>query len=85
MRRLRFTRRATRDLARLPDKAASNIVLKLEKMAADPTSQANNIRALAGFEGFRLRVGDWRILFTQDDNDIVVHVVGHRSSVYRDI
>jgi len=30
----------------------------------------------------RLRTGDWRVLFTTDDNTITIHAVGHRRDIY---
>ena len=34
---------------------------------------------------FRLRVGDWRVIYTVDWRNrlIIVHAVGHRSSIYK--
>ncbi|MEZ8220249.1 mRNA interferase RelE/StbE [Candidatus Fervidibacteria bacterium JGI MDM2 JNZ-1-D12] len=34
---------------------------------------------------FRLRVGDWRVIYTVDRQKrlIIVHAVGHRSSIYK--
>lgn len=46
----------------------------------------NNIKRLAGeFTGkFRYRVGDWRVLYSVDDQAAEVHVllVAHRSEIY---
>ena len=38
------------------------------------------------FKGmFKLRVGDWRIIYTVNQNTkiITVHMVGHRSEIYK--
>lgn len=42
-------------------------------------------RALRGRDGFRVRVGDYRIVYTIQDDVLLVVVVtlGHRSDVYR--
>jgi len=36
-------------------------------------------------ECFKLRVGDWRVVYTVDRNEkiITIHLVGHRSKIYR--
>jgi mRNA interferase RelE/StbE len=51
--------------------------------AANP--RPPGIRAIVGQPGaFRLRVGDWRVLYEIEDDKLIVLVVkvGHRSSVY---
>ena len=42
-------------------------------------------RALQGRPGYRVRIGDYRILYTIDDNVLVVVVLtlGHRRNVYQ--
>lgn len=74
-----FTRAAVRSLNRMPKEAEDLIRQKLHLYA----SLANNVRALKG-EGkrFRLRVGDWRAVFTIEFDRIIVHAVGLRGSIY---
>ncbi len=40
---------------------------------------------LAGREGYRIRVGDYRVIYEPDDEELVVTIlgVGHRREVYR--
>ena len=46
-------------------------------------SASGNLRPLKGVpDGFRLRVGDWRVLFYEEQGAIVVSAVGHRHEVY---
>lgn len=51
-------------------------------LAQDPRPPA--AKALQGRPGLRIRVGDYRIIYTIDDNILVVAVIalGHRGSVY---
>ena len=46
----------------MPANTALRIVGKIEAYAEDPASQANNVQALRGRDGIRLRVGDWRVI-----------------------
>jgi mRNA interferase RelE/StbE len=46
----------------MPKNTAQRIMSKIEAYAADPTSQANNVTALKGRDGVRLRVGDRRVI-----------------------
>lgn len=40
------------------------------------------MKALKGRAGLRLRVGDWRVIFCEDGDTIVVVAVGHRRNIY---
>lgn len=77
-----YTRAAARALSRLPVNVAGLIREKVDRLAIDPDALANNVKALRGVEGYRLRVGDWRILFTIEGDRIIVHAVGPRGSIY---
>lgn len=56
----------------------------IDRLAGDP--RPNGVVALAGHKGLlRIRVGDYRIIYTVDDGVLLVLVVDvdHRSTVYR--
>jgi mRNA interferase RelE/StbE len=57
---------------------------KIRQYAADPVSTSNNVKKLQGEQAYRLRVGDWRVIF--DENDVVVSVIriGPRGDVYKE-
>jgi mRNA interferase RelE/StbE len=59
--------------------ASARIRTRLEAFAA--TGQGN-VKALKGRAGLRLRVGDWRVIFYEDGDTIVVVAVGHRRNIY---
>ena len=68
---------------RLPDKIHKRIsdrILVLETNPHPPSS-----KKLQGEEGYRLRVGDYRVLYTVDDQSryIFVYSVAHRREAYR--
>lgn len=60
------SKRARRCLTRMPAKTAQIIRGKITAVAEDPLAQHNNVTPLLGIEGFRLRVGDWRVLYQLD-------------------
>jgi mRNA interferase RelE/StbE len=74
---------ALKALDRLPPKQSRRIRSKIEAYAADPASLANNVLKLAGRNEYRLRVGDWRILFVESADTIDVLVIAPRGGVYR--
>ena len=72
---------ARKALRRIPANTALRIVEKIEAYAEDPASLANNVTALQGREGIRLRVGDWRVIMI--DGEVLDFLdVGPRGSIY---
>lgn len=59
-----------------------SIRAKIAQYAADPASQANNVKKLQGRDGYRLRVGDWRVIFDEDGNVIAILEIGPRGGIY---
>ena len=67
----------------MPANTAKLIRSKVEQYAKDPASLANNIKALTGEAGvYRLRVGDWRVLFTESREVIAIVRIAPRGSAY---
>lgn len=76
-------RRAQKELAKLPDDSYPRIRDRIRDLAEAPRPPGS--RKLTGREGWRLRVGSYRILYDIDDSEKTVTVlhVGHRRDVYR--
>ena len=66
----------------MPEGLARRIIGKIEQYAIDPASQANNVKALKGRSGLRLRIGDWRVIMNDDGVVLAVLEIGPRGSVY---
>jgi mRNA interferase RelE/StbE len=81
MKEVVYTRAALKALRRMPTNAARRIMEKVDAYAAGPASQANNVTALKGRDGVRLRVGDWRVIM---DDGVVLAVleIGPRGRIY---
>ena len=47
---------------------------------------ANSLQ-MKGGQGFRLRIGDYRVLYDIDDSSQIVNLrrIGHRREIYRDL
>ena len=73
---------ATRALKRLDPPVASRIRGAIELLAVDPRPPAS--RPLRGRDGYRVRVGDYRIIYSIQDDvlRVVVVTLGHRRDVY---
>ncbi|MCL6706932.1 type II toxin-antitoxin system RelE/ParE family toxin [Pseudomonas sp. R2.Fl] len=85
MRQVIYSTQAQRKLARIPTNAAKRIRSKMEQYAADPRSQANNVKKLQGLNYFRLRVGDWRVIFREDGVIVDVVRIAARGEAYEGI
>jgi len=82
VKRITYTRDAEKTLRRLPANASSLIVAKIEQYARDPASLANNVKQLRGDDRyFRQRVGDWRVIFSEDGVVVAVIRIAARGSV----
>lgn len=82
MKPVTYTRATLKALRKMPVDVAERIIAKIEQYAADPASQANNVAALKGREGIRLRVGDWRVIMNDDGVVLAVLDIGPRGSIY---
>ncbi|MBM3537659.1 MAG: type II toxin-antitoxin system mRNA interferase toxin, RelE/StbE family [Alphaproteobacteria bacterium] len=79
-----YTVGALRALAGMNPVMARRIRTKILTLAQDPKAPNNNVKKLTGIEGYRLRVGDWRVVYTLKHQKLTVIVIriGHRSEVY---
>ena len=83
--KIEWATKAVKDMRRLAAPVRARIVAKVEQYAADPVSLANNVIQLADSRYRRLRIGSYRVLFSDETNTITVLVVlrvGHRSEAY---
>jgi mRNA interferase RelE/StbE len=80
---LRIKRSAQKELRRIPKADLRRIVQKIDSLATDP--RPTGYEKLFGENVYRIRQGDYRILYTVDDDERVVEIikVGHRREVYR--
>ena len=75
--------RARKEIDNLPRQEVVAIEDKIESLHEDP--RPVGCKKLAGREGWRIRSGNYRILYKIDDRarTVIVDHVGHRSDVYR--
>jgi mRNA interferase RelE/StbE len=73
-----------KNLAKLPVNWQKRIVEKVLQVAANPYAPNNNLTKLQGIDGYRLRVGDWRVIYELEDDRLVMLVldVGSRGGMY---
>ena len=76
---------AARRLNRLDAKTRGRIRAKVAQVAEDPAAPNRNLDHLTGMDGYRLRVGDWRVIFELDREarTLNVRAIRERGSAYR--
>jgi len=75
MYKLIFLKQPRKKLISLSKGLFSSIMRKMEHIAKDPFKKNNNVEKLQGVDGFRLRHGDWRIIYKVEKEIITVVVV----------
>lgn len=78
-------RSAEKEMNRLVAKTFERITKAILNLESDPRPAGS--KKLRGMEDYRLRVGQYRILYSIDDRERIVEImaVGHRRDVYRGI
>ena len=72
---LRYRRQARNYLARLPFKIKSRILDQLHQIQENPDDPTLDVDKLKGESGYRLRVGQYRIIYTRYEDQLIIEVV----------
>lgn len=83
--RVELSESAVKSLRRYPRDDQRRILAQIERLAANPQEMPGVKRLVAYDVAYRLRVGDYRVLFDKDDVIRVIDVVDvlQRSRAYR--
>jgi mRNA interferase RelE/StbE len=81
MKSVLYTRTAAMALRKHANRAKL-IRAKIRQYAEDASSQANNGKPLVGVDAKRLRVGNFRVIFTETTDTITILDVGPRGGIY---
>jgi mRNA interferase RelE/StbE len=82
----RWRERAVRQLRAIPQPTALTILQALTPLGDDPRRPDADIKKLAGYsDRYRLRIGDYRIIYEIIDAQLIILIVGvgHRREAYR--
>jgi len=74
---------AAKELEALPKKDRQRTVTKIQGLSVDP--RPPGCEKLSGHDLYRLRQGNYRVLYTVQDANllVVINSIGHRREVYR--
>lgn len=77
-----LSKKAQKQLDKLPDNIASPILDAIEDLGENP--RPVGCLKLKGREGYRIRVGDYRIIYEVFDTELIIDIIalGHRRGIY---
>lgn len=84
MYQVEYSNQAIRTLRRIPANTSRLIREKITLLAENPLAMPG-VKKLTNAEGYRLRVGDWRVLYLLDGTKLLVMVteIGPRGGIYK--
>jgi len=82
---LRFKASVAKDLREVPRQDVLRILERIETLKTNP--RPNGSEKLSGHSLYRLRQGNWRIVYSIDDTEIVIEGIriAHRRQIYRSL
>lgn len=77
-----LSKRAQKQLDKLSDYLASPVIRAIQNLANDPRPQG--YKKLKGRDGYRIRIGDYRVIYEVYDSILLVDVIelGNRKEIY---
>ena len=81
--KVRIVHAAEKEMDNLPRAIHARISRRILSLEDNP--RPRGVKKLSGREEYRLRVGDYRVLYTVDDTDsmVTIFAIGHRREVYQ--
>lgn len=78
-----FAKRVRKDFRKIPKRDANRLLKAIKLLAADPLP--SHSKKLKGEELFRIRMGNYRVIYSIEGDQMIVAVVkvGHRKDVYK--
>lgn len=81
---LQYKKKAIKALAKINEPYYSNIIKAIDSLAENP--RPHGYKKLTGRDGYRIRVGTYRIIYDIFDNQLIIEIVnvGGRGDIYED-
>lgn len=77
-----LSKKAQKQLDKLPDNIAEPIFEAISLLENEP--RPSGCKKLQGRDGYRIRIGNYRVIYEIYDNELVIDVItlGHRKDIY---
>lgn len=79
-----FEKKSRKVLEKMDRKTRDRIMSKIKQLESNRDALAGQIKWIAAYECHRLRVGDWRVFFTDDGRVLAIIKISPRGSAYQD-
>ncbi len=81
--KIEIKKTAVKELNHLPPNDLKKIIKSIQNLVIDP--RPSGCKKLTGEEKYRIRIGNYRVLYMIEDDILIVYIVkiGHRRDVYR--
>jgi len=78
-----FRKSAAKELGKIPNHEVQKVIQRIESLAIDP--RPIGCEKLTGKEFYRIRKGNYRIIYSIQDDELTIWVVkiGHRKDIYK--
>ncbi len=77
-----FTNRSLKDLESIDPATQKRIAAKLKEYSAEPLKYSKKL-SNTNLGSYRFRIGDYRVIFDIDKENIVILRIGHRKNIYK--
>jgi mRNA interferase RelE/StbE len=80
--KIEIKKSAIKEIAKLPKTVLKRVLNKIQLLSLEP--RPSGCKKLSADEKYRVRVGDYRILYSIEDDKLVIYIVkvGHRKNIY---
>ena len=82
MYKILFTNRSLKDLENIDPATQKRIAAKLKEYSAEPLKYSKKLLN-TNLGSYRFRIGDYRVIFDIDKENIVILRIGHRKNIYK--
>ncbi|HMN23101.1 MAG: type II toxin-antitoxin system RelE/ParE family toxin [Ignavibacteriaceae bacterium] len=81
--KIEFKKSASKELNSLPNKEIKRILNSIDQLSEEP--RGVNSKKLSASKYYRIRVGDYRILYEVKDQILIIYIIkiAHRKDIYR--
>lgn len=81
---IKFKKKAIKALSRINTPNYNNIIKVIDNLGENP--RPNGYKKLTGRDGYRIRVGSYRIIYDIFDTKLIIEIVnvGSRGDIYKD-
>lgn len=82
---INYSQKADRFLKSLNKGSVKFIIDKIKILATNPDDLKNNITKLKGYNLYRLKAGNFRIIYDSEGNILNIYTIGYRKDIYNSL